>query len=45
MKNYVSYHLMPVYDGKSSLLDDLSPELAKDRVGRVTAHRRTIGVG
>lgn len=40
-KNYVSYHLMPVY-GNPKLLDDISPELKKRMQGKSCFNFKTI---
>lgn len=40
-KNYVSYHLMPVYEDPA-LLDDISPELRKRMQGKSCFNFKTV---
>jgi hypothetical protein len=42
MKNYVSYYFMPVYDGKTSVLDGMSPALEQQMQGKACFNFKTV---
>lgn len=41
-KGYVSYYLMPIYDGKTGLLDGISPALRKHMQGKACFNFKTV---